>query len=89
MADRDAVLRRPARIFYDSRSAVERLQLDRIIAYLCSDPSADDILKFQLPIEPYEPSYYRDDAFYVLYDDENSWTWAIWDISATLRTTQL
>ena len=83
MADRDAVLRRPARRFYDSRTDQERLHLARIIAGLCFDPSADDVLKFRLPIEPDEPLYYRDDAFYVVYAEENNWRLAIWDIGYT------
>ena len=49
MPDVDAVLRRPARYFYEEiASAEEQDELDALIGNICADPRVDDEIKFVL-----------------------------------------
>jgi hypothetical protein len=80
MADRDAILLPSARKFYDGCLTSEQHQLDYILEFLCEDPSPDGVVKLNLEDHPDAPRLYRDETFFVLYDEENSWTLAIWDM---------
>ena len=80
MADRDAILRLPARTFFDGCLPNEQRQLYSIIQLLCEDPSPDGVLKLHLSQHPDEPLLYRDEQFFVVYRELNDWTLAVWQI---------
>ncbi|MEX2246321.1 MAG: hypothetical protein WEC75_06510 [Dehalococcoidia bacterium] len=80
MPDYDAILLEPARGFYDMADAALQEKIDRIVRNICTDPFVDLQVKFAFPFPPYTPILYVEDDLYAVYDFENNWTLAIWNI---------
>ena len=80
MPDRDAFLLDPAREFYDALSDEDRRHVDGMLAAICEDPFVDFDRKVAFPFPPLSPRLYSDGVLYLIYDDENPWTLAIWII---------
>ncbi len=81
MADRDAILLRPAREFYDSCPPDVQRELSLVIDDLCDNPAPDYVLRFILDAPPEFPLFYRDEQFVVVYEEVNAWTIEIWTIA--------
>ena len=58
--DVDAILRKPARFFYEAASEDEQDELDRIIVNICRDPRVDEEVKFVFPAPPAVLNIYSD-----------------------------
>lgn len=80
MPDIDAFFLGPARAYYEARNQAEQAAIDRIIFNVRTDPYIDLQVKFSFPYPPYNPVLYLEGEFYVVYDFENNWTLAIWNI---------
>lgn len=80
MPDVDAILRNPARFFYEAASEDEQDELDRIIVNICRDPRVDEEVKFVLPAPPAVLNIYSDKRFWVVYHQLNNWTISILNI---------
>jgi len=80
MPDLDAFLLPTARRFYNSVTKADQEELDGILYTLRIDPYVDDVTKFSVSDPPANPVLYTGGRFYVVYDFENAYTLAIWDI---------
>lgn len=80
MPDLDAFYLRAARDFYNRGSDDEKREIGQIVYGIRANPYVDNVIKFAFPFPPAEPVLYADGRFYVVYDYENNWTLAIWDI---------
>jgi hypothetical protein len=80
VADFDAVLLDPARRYYDTLSEIEQQRIDDAIRAIREDPYVDMRTKFPFPYPPYNPVLFADAEFFLVYDFENDWTIAVWNI---------
>ena len=80
MADRDYYLLPVARLFFEGRSESEQQELREVLENICRDPLPDGELKLRFPISPLDTVLYHDGRFYAVFDHENNWTLAIWDL---------